>query len=147
LDAPVTGPAAALLAHQLFIVLDARLPATLTQLSDVADGSRSNPLLPNQEIVGIVNSAQGDIEIVLNRLPGENGTPVWLFSRRTLQSIPAVYEEITQRRSNRPLYQFLAERMGRIRVLESLSVLLGLVAFYGVTLLLNRVLSGLLGLV
>jgi MscS family membrane protein len=147
LDTPLTGPAAALLAHQLFIVLDARLPATLTQLTDVADGSRSNPLLPNQEIVGIVNSAQGDIEIVLNRLPGENGTPVWLFSRRTLESIPAVYEEITQRRSNRPLYQFLAERMGRIRILESLSVLLGLVAFYGVTLLLNRVLSGLLGLV
>jgi MscS family membrane protein len=145
LETPLTGPAAALLAHQLFIVLDARLPATLTQLSDVAEGSRSNPLLPNQEVVGIVSSAQGDIEIALKRLPGKNAAPAWLFSRGTLESIPAVYEEITQRRSNRPLFQFLAERIGRVRVLESLSVLFGLVVFYGLTLILNRVLSELFG--
>ena len=68
-----------------------------------------------------------------------------MFSQRTLESIPAVYEEITLRRGDRPLYQFLSEEIGRIRVLESLSVLVGLVAFYGLTLLLNRILSGLLG--
>src|SRR5262245_44824691 len=44
LDTPLTGPGDALLAHQLFVVLDARLPAKLTQLSDASDGSRSNPL-------------------------------------------------------------------------------------------------------
>src|SRR5262245_2865400 len=60
LDTALTGPAAALLAHQLFVVLDARLPATLTQLSDVAEGSRSNRLLPDQEVVGTITSAQGD---------------------------------------------------------------------------------------
>ena len=145
LDTPLNGAAAALLAHQLFIVLDARLPATLTTISDVAEGSRSNPLLPDQEVVGVVTSAQGDIEIVLNRVPAANATPVWLFARSTLESIPAVYEEITRRRSDRPVYQFLAERIGRVRILESLSVLLGLIAFYGLTLLLNRIVSGVLG--
>lgn len=145
LDTQLTGQAARLLAHQLFVVLDARLPATLTRLSDAAEGSRSNPLQPDQEVIGKVASAQGDVEIVLSRLPGENATPVWLFSRRTLESIPGVYEEISLRRGDRPLYQFLSEEIGRIRVLESLSVLVGLVAFYGLTLLLNRILSGLLG--
>ncbi len=145
LDTQLTGKAAALLSHQLFVVLDARLPARLTQLSDVPEGSRSNPLLRDQEVIGTVNSAQGDVEIVLIRRPGENATPVWLFSRRTLDSVPVVYEEITLRRDDRPVYRFLSEKIGRIRVLESLSVLLGLLAFYALTLALNRILSGLLG--
>ena len=146
LDTQLTGQAARLLAHQLFVVLDARLPATLTRLSDAAEGSRSNPLQPNQEVIGRVASAQGDVEIVLSRLPGENATTqVWLFSRSTLESIPGVYEEIALRRGDRPLYQFFSEEIGRIRVLESLSVLVGLVAFYALTLLLNRILSALLG--
>jgi MscS family membrane protein len=145
LDTQLTGKAAALLSHQLFVVLDARLPARLTQLSDVPEGSRSNPLLRDQEVIGTVSSAQGEVEIVLTRRPGENATPVWLFSRRTLESIPAVYEEVALRRDDRPVYRFLSEEIGRIRVLESLSVLLGLLAFYALTLALNRILSGVLG--
>lgn len=145
LETPLTGQAAALLAHQLFAVLDARLPATLTQLSDVPEGSRSNPLRLNQEVVGKVASAQGDVEILLNRLAGESGTPFWVFSQTTLASVPAIYEEITQRQSDRPLSRFLRERVGRVQFLESLSVLVGLVAFYGLTLLLNRLVSGFLG--
>lgn len=145
LDTALTGQPAGLLAHQLFVVLDARLPATLTQLSDDPEGSRSNPLLANQELVGTVASAQGDIEIVLSRLPGDSTTPVWLFSRTTLASIPPIYEEITRRQSDRPLYRFLTDRFGRLRGLESLTVLVGLLVFYGLTLLVNRTLSGLLG--
>ena len=145
LDTQLTGQAAGLLAHQLFIVLDARLPATLTRLSDAAEGSRSNPLRPDQEAIGSVTSTQGDVEIVLSRLPGKNATPVWLFSRKTLEAIPGIYEEITLGRSDRPMYRYLTDSFGQIRVIESLSVLVGLVAFYCLTLLLNRILSGLLG--
>jgi MscS family membrane protein len=134
-----------LLAHQLFVVLDARLPATLTQLSDVPEGSRANPLRLDREIIGKVPSGQGDVEIVLSRFTGGRTTPVWLFSRECLDSIPGLYEEITERQSDRPLSRFLRERVGHFRFLESLSVLIGLVACYALTLMLNRVLSGLLG--
>ncbi len=48
------GQPASTLAHQLFVVLDARLPARLTQVSDSPEGSRSNPLKPNEEVVGAV---------------------------------------------------------------------------------------------
>ena len=145
LETELRGQAAMLLAHQLFIVLDARLPATLAQLSDVAEGSRSNPLRLDQESIGKIASEQGDVEIVLRRFTKGHPTPVWLFSRESLESIPGVYAEITQRRNERPLSRFLRERVGRIRFLESLSVLIGLVACYGLTLLLNRIVSGLLG--
>src|SRR5262245_45248817 len=144
LDTDLTGPPAALLAHQFFVVLDARLPANLKQLSDVREGSRSNPLLPDQEVVGKVESAQGELEIVLLRTQRANAAPAWMFSRGTLASIPAIYDEITQRRNERPLYRLLSEQIGQMRILESLSVLLGLAAFYGLTLLLNRILSSLL---
>ena len=46
------GQPASKLAHQLFVVLDARLPARLTQVSDSPEGARSNPLKPNEEVVG-----------------------------------------------------------------------------------------------
>src|SRR4051812_6961108 len=49
LDTPLKLPAAEQLADQLFVVLDARLPARLPQISDVPEGSRSNPLAPNEE--------------------------------------------------------------------------------------------------
>jgi MscS family membrane protein len=144
LDTELTGQPAALLAHQLFIVLDARLPARLTQITDVAEGSRSNPLRADQEVIGTIQSGQGVVEIVLNRLTGETGSSIWLFSRGTLGSIPALYQEISQQQNERPLSRFLSERVGRNRVLESLSVLIGLAAFYGLTVVLNRLLSGLL---
>src|SRR3954468_14770862 len=47
LDSRARGTAADDLTDQLFVVLEARLPARLTQLSDQPEGSRSNPLTPN----------------------------------------------------------------------------------------------------
>jgi hypothetical protein len=42
LDTRLSGEAAEDLAHQLFVVLDARLPARLTLISDSPDGSRAD---------------------------------------------------------------------------------------------------------
>ena len=56
LNTRASGADARELTRQLFVVLDARLPARLTQLSDEPEGSRSNPLKPDQEIVGTITS-------------------------------------------------------------------------------------------
>ena len=77
------------LAHQLFVVLDARMPARLTLINDIPEGSRSNPLKPNEEIVAEIPAAQGKLEIVLDRVQRQNGPALWLFSERTLSAIPA----------------------------------------------------------
>jgi hypothetical protein len=84
------------LAHQLFVVLDARLPARLTQLSDEPEGSHANPLTPDQDVVGVVESLQGTLDIVVERVDRGSAGPVWVFSRQTLDSIPDVYQEIVE---------------------------------------------------
>src|SRR4051812_46119874 len=80
LDTRTTGNRGDDLAHQLFVVLDARLPARLTQLSDQPEGSRSNRLTPNQDLVGTITSGNGNVDVVVERVDrGTEGT-VWLFS-------------------------------------------------------------------
>ena len=148
LDTPSNGAAAETLAHQLFIVLDARLPARLPQLSDAPEGSRSDLLTPNQDLVGTVQGSGGAVDIVLVRIERGNTGPIWLFSRRTLESIPELYEEIALLWKDAPVPRFLTDtRVGGVRLFEWLAVLLGLPLFYLATVLLNRVLTPLIGLV
>src|SRR5262245_61161151 len=62
LNTRVGQDAAEDLAHELYVVLDARLPPTLTLLSDQPDGSRANPLEPDRERVGTIEGPDGPIE-------------------------------------------------------------------------------------
>src|SRR6266403_1828112 len=71
--------AAAALAHQLFIVLDRRLPPRLNQVSDDPEGSLSDPLKPDQELVGTISGNNGNVDILVERIDGKSGS-VWLFS-------------------------------------------------------------------
>ena len=93
LNSDARGPDAAALAHQLYVVLDTRLPARLRDLSDRPDGSQANPLKPNQDIVGTVATGDGPLDIIVERV-NRGGRRLWLFSRPTLAAIPAVYAEI-----------------------------------------------------
>ena len=92
-----TGEAGAALAHQLFVVLDRRMRG-LPELSDAPEGS-ANPDSPGLEIIGSVESVTGRIDIVLEQQQRADGGLIWLFSRATLQAVPAVYEEIVIARS------------------------------------------------
>jgi MscS family membrane protein len=135
------------LARQLLAVLDARLPARLPQLSDAPEGSRSNPLTPNQEIVGTVTSDSGDVDIVVERVTRPTTESIWLFSTVTLDSIPRLYEEVTQSRAFTRLPPFLVDtRLGGIRLAEWLVVLVGLPVLYYATVLLNWMLTPVIGL-
>ena len=89
LDTRLEEPAAQQLAHQLYVVLDAMLPARLTQISDEPLGSRANPLAPNLETIGVIASPTGDVEVVVDRIERKGQEPVWLFSSATLRAIPA----------------------------------------------------------
>jgi MscS family membrane protein len=134
--------AAAELAHQLFVVLDARLPPRLTQISDAPEGSRANPLAPDQDLVGTIDGADGRIDVVVERVTRPKSEPVWLFSAKTLEAIPAVYEEIESRRQQPLLPRFLREhRLGNVLIYEWLVVLIGLPLFYFLTVLLDRALT------
>jgi MscS family membrane protein len=142
LDTRLPGRAAADLAHQLFIVLDTRLPPRLTQISDAAEGSRANPLAPDQERIGTIDGPDGQILIALERVHRQPAGPIWLFSEETLAAVPAAYADAERMRAWAWMPKFVAEwRIGHVRVAEWLAILLGLPAFYLVIVLLNRVLT------
>jgi len=146
LGARASGAAGEELAHQLFVVLDARLPARLTQLSDDPQGSRRNPLEPDVEIVGTVSGSTGDVDVVLERRPAKTG-PIWVFSNPTLEAVPGLYAEVEDARQRRLRPQFFERRLGGIPLFEAISAVLGLLLLYLVTVVLSRVLTPLTGLI
>ena len=110
----------------------------LWQVSDAPEGSRSDPLRPDEEVVGTVSSAMGDIELVLERVTRGSSGQIWLFSTATLASVPALYNEVMVGWSNRLLPSVPGRHRGGIRLFEWTVVLLVLPFFYLVTILLNR---------
>jgi MscS family membrane protein len=94
LNTRLQGKAAAVLASELFTVLDRRLPPRLNQLSDKPEGSLSDPLKPNQDLVGTISSDNHNVDIYVERVDRKKSGPLWLFSSKTLDSIPDMYEEI-----------------------------------------------------
>ena len=80
LNTPYRGKETAVLAHQLFTVLDRRLPAVLNEISDQPEGSLANPLLRGHELVGTVSSNDGKVDIWLEHVDRGSSGFVWLFS-------------------------------------------------------------------
>ncbi len=146
LNSPLKGERAVELARQLFVVLNRRLPANLTQLSNRPEGSLADPLHPNLEVIGTVPSNGGSVEILLERMDrGEVGS-VWLFSRKTLDAIPNLYEEVNVQPVENVLPDFLTKtKIANIPLFEWLAIFVALPLLYLVTGLLSRLLSHLAG--
>ncbi len=145
LHTELKGGDATALSHQLFTVLDARLPAKLAKLSDVPEGSRENPLKINEEVVGTVERVGGALDIIVERVEQPAGPPIWQFSAWTLKSIPDVYDEVSGGWGNTGVGQLLnSTRLRRARHFEWLAVLLCLPLFYFFTVLLNTLLTPLI---
>ena len=141
LDTRLTATAADALAHQLFVVLDARLPARLQQISDSPEGSRANPLRPEREVIGVIRGASGDVEICVDRIQRGQTGPIWLFSAGTLDAIPEIYTEVSRAQGAMVLPDFLTNRQfAGLRLLEWIVVLVGLPLFFVATAGLNRLL-------
>lgn len=138
LNTPLQGEAAAELAHQLAVVLDKRLPAKLTQLSDQPQGSLAL-LRPNQDLVGTISTATGRLDIVLERVDrGESGM-LWLFSSKTLEAIPQIYHELETLQVDAVLPTFLVRtRVFSIPLFEWVVAFVGLPLFYLLLFLLGR---------
>ncbi len=141
LDTQLGQRAAEELAQQLFVVLDARLPARLTQISDVPEGSRANPLRPDQDLVGTVTGAAGSVDILLDRVRPATEEPIWLISNTTLDAIPRLYKEVSSTTGGAILPSSLSSaRLRGVRIVEWLVVLLAIPIAYFATVLLNRLL-------
>jgi MscS family membrane protein len=140
LNTRLRGQAAVELARQLYVVLDSRLPVRVNELSDRREGSLANPLRPDQDVVGTVSTATGQLDLVVERVTVE-GQSVWLFSRATLERIPDVHNEIDLVPIDRYLPGFLAVRIAGIRLFEWLVLIVGLPIGYRLLGLLGWVVS------
>jgi MscS family membrane protein len=145
LNTNLKGQPAVVLAHQLYVVLDSRLPARLNELSNRPEGAPTNPLKPDQDVVGTINTSNGPLEIILERVTPKDSGPVWLFSKETLSLIPDVYDEVDLITLDRFLPDTLAKpRIAGIRLFEWLALVLILPLGYRLLAVLNWPLKPLL---
>ena len=141
LDTRLSKQAAEQLARQLFVVLDARLPARLTQLSDKPEGSRANLLRPDRELVGTIREGARTLDVHVDRLTRGQSPPMWLFAADTLAAIPALYDEVTAAQYETAVPRFLiATGFAGLRLLDWIVLFIGLPLFFYATAMLNRLL-------
>jgi MscS family membrane protein len=140
LDTRLRGQAAKELAHQLFVVLDTRLPPRLNELSVLPEGSIPFPAQPELDLVGTIPNAGGDVDILLERVKrGEDR--MWLFSQTTLEEIPGLYAGGSGKTVEHRLPAVLVEtQIARIPLYQWLAVFIGLPLLILVLTMLNRVL-------
>jgi MscS family membrane protein len=148
LNTGLRGKPAADLAHQLFVVLDRRLPAKLHAISDKPEGSLSDPLRPDEELVGTVSGNSGNVDITLEQVNRGRGEPgaIWLFSSKTLDSIPDLYQEVNVISVEQVLPSFLVNhRFAGVPLFQLFAVLVGIPLFFLVTSWLDRLSGPLVG--
>ncbi len=81
------------LARELKTVLDQELWVDLERLSAAPAGHGSDELPRNRDLVGVIRTPGGPVEILVARVAGPDGTPIWKFASETVQQIPALYDE------------------------------------------------------
>ena len=116
----------------MFVVLDVRLPPRLAQISEVPEGSRSNPLKPDQEVVGTISSARGEIDVAVERVTRGSKRADLVVLADHSWSVPALYEEVMLGWGDR-LPRFLTGTRWQGSGCSSGVVLLGMPLFYLLT--------------
>jgi MscS family membrane protein len=81
------------LARELESVLERTVDIDLALLSDAPEGERDDGLPPNRELLAIVETEKGPVELLLERGTTEAGD-VWRVAADTVAAIPALYTEL-----------------------------------------------------
>jgi len=104
-DVATRGPE---LAHQLRVVLDNTL-YDLGTISDDPEGRQETGLPKNRELVGRVETDKGTFSILLERVPRDDGVPIWQFSNVTVSRVPDLYRSLSYGIVGERLPPFLVE--------------------------------------
>ena len=83
------------LAAQLLAVINQKiLTSSLESLSNDPQGRLDDSLPPNQELLTGVRESRAVFSIALLRLEDDHGNKLWYISRKTLDTIPEVYDSL-----------------------------------------------------
>jgi MscS family membrane protein len=96
LDTRAAPSKAAELARQLSVVLDRGMSVNLDAVSQSPDGDLKDKLPDNRDRLGSAKTANGSVDIFLDRVTIRNQPPVWLFSSETLRGIPQAYDAVDE---------------------------------------------------
>jgi MscS family membrane protein len=142
LNTPLHGASAEALARELAVVLDRGLPPRLNQLSDKPEGSLPDQLSPDEDNVGTISTPSGNVDILLERVDRGEAGRVWLFSHKTLDSIPSVFKELNTPPVDAFLPKFLVEtRVLTVPLFQWLAIFAGLPLLYFLTGSLGRLIG------
>jgi MscS family membrane protein len=81
------------LARQLKIALDRTMWVDLELVSADPEGNKEDGLHPNRESIGRIKTPTQTIDIIMRRVPREDGVYIWKFSNRTVAAIPDLYRQ------------------------------------------------------
>jgi len=119
-DVATRGPE---LAHRLLVVLDNAV-YDLGTISDDPEGRAEAGLPKNRELVGRVQTDRGTFSILLERVPRDDGVPIWQFSNVTVSRVPDLYRELSYGIVSERLPSFLVEtRVARLALWQWLGLL------------------------
>ena len=114
LNSGLSGRAATDLAQQLYVVLNSRLPVRVNVLSERPEGSLVNPLRPDQDVVGTINTSSGPLGAHRRtRGRGRSRTCVALFPGDVAGHPTCV--QGNKSRHRRPIPSVVPDRSARLR--------------------------------
>lgn len=87
-----TAEDGAQLARHLKVVLDRTLWIDLATLSRKPEGKQDDELPAYRDRVGRIETPEGAVDILLQRVRTDSGARVWKFSSQTVAQIPALYD-------------------------------------------------------
>ena len=116
------------LAEQLLVVINNKiLASSLDSLSKDPQGRLDDGLPADQELLNGVREASGTFSIALVRVIDDRGDKIWLFSRKTLDTIPDTYDSLQFAGVERKLPAFLTKnRILSMPLWQWLAILLAL---------------------
>jgi MscS family membrane protein len=94
LDTKLSGPRAVELAENLARLINSSSDLKLLSISDRPDGNAEDGLPSDKDLIGIINSPSGALEILLRRSSRPGELPVWQFSPETLKRVPEVADSV-----------------------------------------------------
>ena len=82
------------LAEDLDIVVQRHLWIDQGELSDQSDGWAGDGLPSYRDRLGVLQTRGGEVTLLLQQIPREDGVPIWKISNNTVARIPALYDEL-----------------------------------------------------
>ncbi len=87
----------AVLSRQLMFVLDRKLWVEIEDLSQQPEGHAGDGLPSYRDRVGTLDSEEGPVDILLQRVPRDDGVSIWKISSATVARIPALLRRVRLR--------------------------------------------------